>query len=337
MDCRDRLRAATLVGVIRDSDAARAARLVEGLIAGGVRALEVTANTPGAFELIERLGPWAERAGITLGLGTITTLEEVQRAAAAKAAFIVSPHTDEALIRGAKDRGLVAIPGAMTPTEVVRAHAAGADFVKLFPISAVGGPRFLKWLRGPLPDIPYWVSGDVALDEIEAYLEAGATLIGLTSALTAALEGEPTAAIRSRANLALEALGRAKEGRIGCFLSAGGRPIPIGLKELRRLPGSEHLPLESLGCGLRGHGVRTRLLLRSAAIPAGSTVRVVSRGGHRSLPAQRLYDGGFLQFAVDGRPIADEDGGPLRLHVVTPGAPQAETFNGLSQIEVVSG
>ncbi|MBK6684755.1 MAG: bifunctional 4-hydroxy-2-oxoglutarate aldolase/2-dehydro-3-deoxy-phosphogluconate aldolase [Deltaproteobacteria bacterium] len=335
MESRDRLRAATLVAVIRDSDPVRAAKLVEGLIEGGLRALEVTANTPGAFELVERLGPWTERAGITLGMGTIRTVEEVERAQKAGASFVVSPHTDERLIEAAKARGLVSIPGAMTPTEVIRAHEAGADFVKLFPISAVGGPRFLKWLRGPLPDVPYWVSGDVALDEIEAYLAAGATLIGLTSALTAALEGEPAAAVRGRASLALEALSRAKEGRILCSLSAGGRPIPIGLKELRRLPGSEHTPLESLGVGLRGHGVRARLLLRSAAIPTGATVRVVGRGQHRNFPAQRLYDEAFLQFAVDGRPIADEDGGPLRLHLV--GGGPVETINGLSQIEVVSG
>jgi 2-dehydro-3-deoxyphosphogluconate aldolase / (4S)-4-hydroxy-2-oxoglutarate aldolase len=331
VDTLAQLQAATLVAVVRDSDSSRAARIVEGLIAGGMRAIEITANTPGAFELIERLRPFTDKAGIVLGVGTIKTAAELERAHAAGAKFVVSPHTDPGLIGVAKGLGLVVIPGAMTPTEVMAARAAGADVIKIFPISAVGGPSYLKWLRGPIPEPLYWVSGDVEIDQLEGYLAAGATLIGLTSALTAALEGEPAAAAKSRAGVALEALARAKESRISFFLVAGQRPIQIGLKDLRRLPGSEHAPLDGVVPGVRGHGVRARLLLKSAGIPATGNVRVTGKQGAKTFPAQRLYDGGFFQFAANGQPISEEEGGPIKLHLTSGGA--AETIFGLLRIE----
>lgn len=177
----DKLFEACVVAVVRENDARRAREVAKGLIAAGIRALEITAGTPGCFEILEELG--RSKVDCVLGVGTIRTRKDLSRAVEAGARFLVSPHTDPTIIRETKDVGCVSIPGAMTPTEVLAARKAGADVVKIFPISAVGGPRYLRQLRGPIPDVPLWVSGTVALDEIEGYLEEGVSLVGLTSAL----------------------------------------------------------------------------------------------------------------------------------------------------------
>jgi len=327
---------ATLVGVVRDGDRDRAAEVFGGVLEAGLRAVEVTATTPGCFELIRAHAERAGRAGVTLGVGTIRTPAELAAAAEAGAAFVVSPHTDPALIAQAKALGLVSIPGAFTPTEILTARAAGADVVKVFPVSAGGGHRYVRLLRGPLPDVPLWVSGDVRLDEIPAYLAAGVQLIGLTSVLAPpAQTSDPRGDARARAGAALEALGRAREGAPLLVLRVGDQRVDIGLKELRRLPGSAHTALEAVLPGRRGHAVRLAALLRSAQIPEGASLRLVSRDGfERTMSAEALYGGGLLHWSTDGHPLTPDDGGPLRLYVVG-GQDQCDNMKGLSEIVLV--
>lgn len=330
------LLASTIVGVVRSDRRERAEAIAHAMIAGGLRAVEITATTPGAFDIVEALVKSSPAPTTVLGIGTVRTLGEVDRARRIGARFVVSPHTDRDLVQRAVQQSLVSIPGAMTPTEILTARAAGADVVKVFPVDAVGGATFVRRIRGPLPDVPLWVSGDVAIDGIGAYLEAGVSLIGLTSALTADL-GEPLdASIRARVASALEAVSRARSGAPLLTFVVGEHRGSVGLKHLRRLPGSEHTPLESVVPGRRGHAVRMGMLLESAQIPRSARIEVVSADGFvRPLDAEALYAGGFLHYATDGHALAIEEGGPLRLYVVGADS-QCDNVKGLAEIRVVA-
>lgn len=320
-----------LVAVIRSSDASRAARLMEGILAGGFRAVEVTATTPGAFDLVRRFA----RPGLLLGIGTVTSAEHVDRAADAKATFVVSPHTDPNLVARARSSGLVAIPGAMTPTEILRAHAAGADTVKVFPVSAVGGPRFVRWVRGPLPDVPLWVSGDVALDEIPAYVDAGAALIGLTSALTANVGPDIIAAARARAEAALEARDRSRtKAPLLAVVTPRGR-MDVHLDDIRNLPPESFCALEAVVAGRRGEAVRVRPLLAVNGMPGDGSARLTSTDGFsREVSVSELMTRGYLHFATGGVPLSNTEGGPLRLYIAGPGD-QCDNVKGLRRIELL--
>jgi 2-dehydro-3-deoxyphosphogluconate aldolase/(4S)-4-hydroxy-2-oxoglutarate aldolase len=149
------------------------------LAAGGVGVLEVTLDSDGALAAIERL----RVAPLLVGAGTVRSLAEAEAAVAAGAAFLVSPHTDPAIVDWAAQRGVPAMPGAFTPTEVAGAWDAGAAAVKLFPAS-VGGPALVRELRGPFADVPFVPSGGVTADNAPAFLAAGALAVGLGSWLT---------------------------------------------------------------------------------------------------------------------------------------------------------
>jgi 2-dehydro-3-deoxyphosphogluconate aldolase/(4S)-4-hydroxy-2-oxoglutarate aldolase len=326
---------ACIVGVVRDKEPSRAEQIAIGLLEGGLRAVEVTANTPGCFEIVRALASRAKPPLTVVGVGTIKTEEELTRAQACGATFVVSPHTDERLIRRAKSLGLIAIPGAMTPTEILTARNAGADVVKLFPIDTMGGPRFVEMMRGPLPEVPFWVSGGVAFDDIESYVEAGVKLIGLTSALTGGLVGDPQAAARARAERAVEALVEAKEGGARLTVRGPSAAIEMGWRELGRLPQTEHASLASVIAGRHGEAARVRTLLSSAGIPSDARVKIRSQDGfERTVDAKSLYDGGWVQFSTDGRRLERAQGGPLRLFIVG-GSEQCDNVKALSQIEVV--
>src|SRR5687768_3446641 len=127
----DALFEACIVGVVREAEPSRAEQIAIGLLEGGLRAVEITANRPGWFEIVRGLASRAKPPLTVIGVGTIKTEEELIRAKSAGATFVVSPHTDERLIAKARSLGLISIPGAMTPTEIMRARSAGADAVKL--------------------------------------------------------------------------------------------------------------------------------------------------------------------------------------------------------------
>lgn len=151
-------------------------------IEGGVRFIEITFSVPGADEVIRRLST-DHRA--VVGAGTVLSVDDAQKALDAGAAYIVSPHCDEEVVRFTKKAGALSIPGACTPTEICRALRAGGDIIKLFPFAEIGGLGFLKAVRGPLPFVRYLLCGGATLDTLPSYLAAapagvlvGAAIIG---------------------------------------------------------------------------------------------------------------------------------------------------------------
>lgn len=176
-----------VIAIARGLPADRIERIAEGLLAGGIRAFEITLNSPGALGAIEAV---AARAGERLltGAGTVLDLEGAAAAVDAGARFLVSPHTDPVLIDWALARGIPILSGAFSPTEIHAAWRSGATAVKLFPASAVG-PSFIRELRGPFPDVPLIPTGGVTIETAPTFIAAGAIAVGLGSWLTG--DGEP--------------------------------------------------------------------------------------------------------------------------------------------------
>jgi 2-dehydro-3-deoxyphosphogluconate aldolase/(4S)-4-hydroxy-2-oxoglutarate aldolase len=169
-----------LVVVIRTEKPEQAYEAARACIAGGVKLVEVTFSVPDAHEVIGKL---SGTEGITVGAGTVLSVEEAKKALKAGASYIVSPHLEEEIVKFVKSEGAVSIPGAATPTEILKAHHAGADIVKLFPFVEMGGLKFLKTIRGPLPFIKYMPSGGVTLENFADYLAARVSGIIVGSAI----------------------------------------------------------------------------------------------------------------------------------------------------------
>lgn len=169
------------VGILRGFETERVSEIGEQCFEAGLKCLEVTLNTKDAIEQIELLGKIAPQS-VNVGAGTVLTLADLDKALKAGASFIVSPITDEVLIRRCVELDVPIFPGAYTPTEIQRAWQAGAKVVKLFPANH-GGPRYLKSVKAPLDHIPLMAVGSVNLENLEEYIEAGACSIGLGSPL----------------------------------------------------------------------------------------------------------------------------------------------------------
>jgi 2-dehydro-3-deoxyphosphogluconate aldolase/(4S)-4-hydroxy-2-oxoglutarate aldolase len=170
-----------VVGIMRRTEPTLACETVEALLDGGMCAVEVTFNSPGALDMLRAIDR-AFGSRVLLGAGTVLDQPQADVALDSGARFIVSPHTDVELVSSLARRGVPCIPGALSPTEVLGAWRAGACVVKLFPAGSVG-VGFLKDLRGPLTDIPLLPTGGVNLDNAEAFIAAGAWGLGLGSAL----------------------------------------------------------------------------------------------------------------------------------------------------------
>jgi 2-dehydro-3-deoxyphosphogluconate aldolase/(4S)-4-hydroxy-2-oxoglutarate aldolase len=170
-----------VVAIMRRTDPKLACETVEALLAGGMQAIEVTFNSPGAVDMLRAIDQAFGRR-VLLGAGTVLDQEQAEVALERGARFIVSPHTDTALVASLARRGVACIPGALTPTEVLGAWRSGASVVKLFPAGSVG-VGYLKDMRGPLTHIPLLPTGGVTLDNAEAFISAGAWGLGLGSAL----------------------------------------------------------------------------------------------------------------------------------------------------------
>lgn len=177
----DRVRELGLLAVIRGPSPELTLKMVEALVAGGVLGIEITYTTPNAAEVVKSLD---EEYGdqILLGMGTLTKLEQAAEAQAAGARFIVSPHCEVELAEAMAATGLGVMIGAYTPSEVVQSYRLGSDVVKVFPGSA-GGPKYMKALRGPFPDIPMMPTGGVSIDNVADWFAAGAVAVGAGSAL----------------------------------------------------------------------------------------------------------------------------------------------------------
>lgn len=173
--------------------------LVAELADDGVRAFEITMDAPSAADDLaaaRRLLQERSDGPHLVGAGTIRAEDQLDGARRAEADFGVAPLLDVDLLRAAVEAGLPFIPGAMTPTEVATAWAAGATFVKLFPASAVG-PSFVRELRGPLPDVQLIPTGGVDATNAAAFLDAGAAAVGIGSAITRATPEDRRRLVRS--------------------------------------------------------------------------------------------------------------------------------------------
>jgi 2-dehydro-3-deoxyphosphogluconate aldolase/(4S)-4-hydroxy-2-oxoglutarate aldolase len=166
-----------IIPVVRAPSSDDARRVIDAIREGGIDVIELTMTVPGAVGLIEDL---ARRYGeeVVLGAGTVLDAETARACILSGAAFVVSPAFDEATIACCRTYGVPVLPGALTPTEIVRAWRAGADLVKVFPCSALGGASYIKSLKAPLPQIELVPTGGVSQATVSDFIRAGASAVG---------------------------------------------------------------------------------------------------------------------------------------------------------------
>jgi 2-dehydro-3-deoxyphosphogluconate aldolase/(4S)-4-hydroxy-2-oxoglutarate aldolase len=167
-----------VIPVVRATSADEATRAIDAIRQGGISVLEITMTVPGAIRVIEHV---SERAGseAIIGAGTVLDAETARACILAGAQFIVSPSLDLETIACCRRYGVAVMPGALTPTEIVQAWSAGADFVKVFPAGALGGPSYIKALKAPLPQIELVPTGGVSLKTAAEFIKAGASVLGV--------------------------------------------------------------------------------------------------------------------------------------------------------------
>lgn len=170
-----------VLAVIRGPSADLTVRMVEALMEGGISGIEITYSTPGAEDVVRTLGA-KFKARILVGMGTLTQVEQAESAKVAGASFLVSPVCEPELVRSMIASGLPTMAGALTPTEVLKAHKLGADVIKIFP-GSLGGPSYVKALRGPFPQIPMMPTGGVDSASVADWFAAGVVAVGAGSEL----------------------------------------------------------------------------------------------------------------------------------------------------------
>jgi 2-dehydro-3-deoxyphosphogluconate aldolase / (4S)-4-hydroxy-2-oxoglutarate aldolase len=171
-----------VVPVVRTSSAESAVRAIEAVYRGGIRAAEITMTVPGAIKALEKL---ADAFGdkLVLGAGTVLDPETARMCMLAGAQFFVTPALNVKTIEMAKRYSKIIMPGALTPTEIVTAWEAGADCVKVFPCGAMGGVKYIKALKAPLPHIEMVPTGGVSLENTADFLRAGAAAVAVGAEL----------------------------------------------------------------------------------------------------------------------------------------------------------
>jgi len=180
-----RIREIGIVPVIRAESAAQARAASEAVCEGGVPIVEITMTVPGAIGVIAELSRTLGDQ-VLVGAGTVLDAETAARCVEAGARFLVSPGFDAATVEFARSNGVLIMAGALTPTEVITAWKHGADFVKIFPCGNVGGPKYIKSLKGPLPQIPMIPTGGVNLLTAAEFIAAGAEALGIGGEMVSA-------------------------------------------------------------------------------------------------------------------------------------------------------
>lgn len=176
-----------VIPVVREPDASRLESIVSTLINAQFQIIEITLMSEVAYHVIKK---YSALKNIIIGAGTVITAEQTEKAISAGAQFLVSPGCNAAALTLARQKNIPFIPGCLTPTEMMAATAAGHAFVKIYPISAVGGPSYIKLLRGPFPGLQCMVSGGLTLESIREYAPLGVICIGISGQMIAA---NPTA------------------------------------------------------------------------------------------------------------------------------------------------
>jgi 2-dehydro-3-deoxyphosphogluconate aldolase/(4S)-4-hydroxy-2-oxoglutarate aldolase len=203
-----------VIPVIRAKCAEHAIQATEAVCAGGIPIVEITMTVPGAVELIAQLSK-SIGSDVLIGAGTVLDAETALRCVDAGAQFLVSPGFDLETVQAANSSGILMMAGALTPTEVLNAWKAGSDFVKIFPCGAVGGAKYIRALKGPLPQIPVIPTGGVNLTTAAELIHAGAAALGVGSELVsvAALDSGNTVEITDNARKYVAAVREARHGR----------------------------------------------------------------------------------------------------------------------------
>jgi 2-dehydro-3-deoxyphosphogluconate aldolase/(4S)-4-hydroxy-2-oxoglutarate aldolase len=198
------------IAVIRLQDPATLPGVVDALVAGGVRALEVTMTVPGAVDLIRAIAPTLPREFL-LGAGTVVDASTANAVIDAGARFVVGPIFRPAVIEAGHRRNVPVIPGCFSPTEIFAAWDAGADIVKVFPATPLG-PGFFKDIRGPLPHVKLMPTGGVTVENAGEWIRAGAVAVGIGTALLdgAAIAKGDYRAIAERAQRLIENIASAR-------------------------------------------------------------------------------------------------------------------------------
>jgi 2-dehydro-3-deoxyphosphogluconate aldolase/(4S)-4-hydroxy-2-oxoglutarate aldolase len=200
-----------IVPIVRTSTADSAYQAVEAIYRGGIRAAEVTMTVPGAVKVLEKLSDqFGDR--MVLGAGTVLDPETARICMLAGAQFFVTPALNLKTIEMAQRYSRVICPGALTPTEVITAWQAGADFVKVFPCDNVGGAKYIKALKGPFPQVEMIPTGGVSLATAGDFLKAGATAVAVGGELVDAktIKEGRYEVFEERARQFLEVVGKAR-------------------------------------------------------------------------------------------------------------------------------
>jgi 2-dehydro-3-deoxyphosphogluconate aldolase/(4S)-4-hydroxy-2-oxoglutarate aldolase len=179
---RTRIGQIGIVPVVRAANTSEAQQAVSAIFAGKISIVEITMTVPDAPALISQLS--REYAGkLLVGAGTVLTYEQATECLDAGAEFLVSPGLSVPVIAAAREREKLAIPGALTPTEVMAASREGASLIKIFPCESVGGAKYIKSLRGPFPDMDFIPTGGVSIANAAEYFAAGSFAVGIGSEL----------------------------------------------------------------------------------------------------------------------------------------------------------
>ena len=189
-----------IVPVVRANTGAEAIAATEAVTLGGIPIVEITMTVPGAVDVIGELSKTAGNR-VLIGAGTVLSAEDAQRCLDAGAQFLVSPGFNQETVELANRAGILIMAGALTPTEVITAWKAGSDIVKIFPCGTIGGAKYIKALKGPLPQIPMVPTGGVNLSTAADFLAAGAEALGVGGELvsSAALQSGQTQTITEAA------------------------------------------------------------------------------------------------------------------------------------------
>jgi len=184
-EVRERILDVGIIPVIRAESAAKAMQAVEAVCDGGIPIAEITMTVPNAVEALRQLNK-NMKSRLLAGAGTVIHADMVEECVEAGAEFIVTPGYDPEVVSRVKELGKLLMVGALTPTEVMQAWDAGTDFVKIFPCGLVGGPKYIKALRGPFPDVAMIPTGGVNLENAADFLHAGADALGIGGELVSA-------------------------------------------------------------------------------------------------------------------------------------------------------
>jgi 2-dehydro-3-deoxyphosphogluconate aldolase / (4S)-4-hydroxy-2-oxoglutarate aldolase len=182
---RERIVEIGVVPVVRAASPKEARMAADAVCEGGIPIVEITMTVPGAVEVIRELVK-SGSDDVLVGAGTVLNAEAARLCLDAGAQFLVSPGLNLSMVEFAKKEGKVVMAGALTPTEIMAAWEAGADFVKIFPCGQVGGAKYIKALKGPLPQVPLVPTGGVNLNTAGEFIEAGAVALGVGGELVQA-------------------------------------------------------------------------------------------------------------------------------------------------------